>query len=532
MKKILIILLVTILSPLSLVASETPEQLQDGVLTIGTDCGYAPFSFINSEDSDTAVKVSGSQSMCDGYDVMIAQNLADQFDVDLEIKLIAFDGLIPALNSGQIDMIVAGMSNTPERSAKIDFTKPYHESGLELSLVVASNSPYASANKLTDFSGGTFSSQLGTFHGDFLPQIPGIEIADPMEGFDGLMQSTQNGVIDGYINETAAAIEQTEGNDKLTYVELPQGKDGLQVSEEYQGEAIGIKKDSDQFLSAVNDGLDNIGDSKREKYMEVAKAKADGSYVAQDNFLIRTWNLFSSNKSIYLEGLKVTLLLAVFGTFFGTLIGLILVGLRIQEVHYKDKSTIRVIKKVCNIVAIVYIDIVRGTPMMVQAMLFFYGIAANIMSPNVAGAIIISLNTGAYIAEILRSGIQSIDKGQFEAAWSLGMTNVQTFIHVVGPQTLKNSLPALGNELIVNVKDSSVLSVIAVSELFYSTKQAASSGYMYSESYFIAAIFYLIITMVLTRLLNYIVKKYLGSSAKNEISMQNIEEVVSYDSVK
>ncbi len=180
-----------------------------------------------------------------------------------------------------------------------------------------------------------------------------------------------------------------------------------------------------------------------------------------------------------------------------------------------------------NIIAIIYIDIIRGTPMMVQAMLFFYGIAADIMDPNVAGIFIISFNTAAYIAEILRSGINAIDKGQVEAGRSLGLSNTQTFIYIVIPQTVKNTLPALANELIVNIKDSSVLSVIAVSELFYATKQAASAGYHYTEAYFISAIIYLLLTIILTRLLNYWMKKVLKNDDTDKLmNLQNIEEAV------
>ncbi len=526
MKKILVMMMFIItLVPLNLSASTSYEQIEDGTLTIGTDCAYAPYAFTTAAEnaSDTAVQIADSTSYCDGYDIMIASQIADQLGVDLEVKVISFDGLIPALNSGQIDAIIAGMSATPERAKEIDFSDNYYDSNLTMSIVTNTDNPYANGSSVNDFEGANISSQLGTFHGELLPQVPGVNEVAPMESVDVLMQATKAGTIDGYITEQEAAVAQANSNDDLTYVDL----EGLEIPAEFSGVALGIKKGSDDFVAEINTILAGISDDDRAAMMTEADAKSKGEYVEETNFLSDVWSLFTANKSLYAAGIKTTLILALLGTVFGTLIGFVIVGLRIQEVHYKDKGYIKFLKKLANIIAIVYIDIIRGTPMMVQAMLFFYGIAANIMDPNTAGVIIISFNTAAYIAEILRSGINAIDDGQMEAGRSLGLTNTQTFIYVIIPQTIKNTLPALANELIVNIKDSSVLSVIAVSELFYATKQAASAGYQYTEAYFISAVIYLILTITLTRILNIVMRKMLNNDKTDEMmNMQNIEEAV------
>ncbi len=514
--------------PLQFSASETYEQLEDGTFTIGTDCAYAPYAFTTTEAnaSDTAIKIADSTSYCDGYDIMIANQIADALDVEVEVKVISFDGLIPALNSGQIDAIIAGMSATPERQKEIDFSANYYDDNLTMGIVMGANSQYANQTSASDFSGAELSSQLGTFHGDLLNEMPGVEIVTPMESVDVLMQATKSGTIDGYITEEETAVSQGNSSDDLTYVLL----DDLQIPAEFSGVALGIKKGSDDFLAEINTVLNGISNKQRIEMMDEANDKANGEYVADTSFLSSVWTLFTSNKELYAEGLKTTLILAILGTVFGTLFGFVIVGLRIQEVHYKDKPIIKGLKKTANVIAIIYIDIIRGTPMMVQAMLFFYGIAANLMEPNTAGVIIISFNTAAYIAEILRSGINAIDPGQMEAGRSLGLTNIQTFIYVIIPQTLKNTVPALANELIVNIKDSSVLSVIAVSELFYATKQAASTGYQYTEAYFISAIIYLILTITLTRILNLVMRKLLKVENTDEMmNMQNMEEAVKYD---
>ncbi len=505
--------------------NETSEELSDGVLTVATDCEYAPYAFgVTSENaSSSAVQSENSSGYCDGYDIMIAREIADYLGVDLEVKVISFDGLVPALNSGQIDAITAGMSATPERKESMNFSDNYYDNDLVMSIVLNKNSNYASASSINDFTDAKLSSQLGTFHGDVLASLPGVDIQMPMESPDSLIQATKNGVIDGYITEHEVAVSQAKSSDQLIYVDL----NDLQLDPGFSGVAIGIKKGSDEFTNQINQALATISNADRQKMMDEATAKNDGTFEDKQSFLLNSANLFWNNKELYASGLKTTLVVSLLGTIFGVLIGFVIVLMRIQQIHYKDKLLIKVIKKTSKFIAILYIDIIRGTPMMVQAMLFFYGIVANIMEPNSAGIIIISFNTAAYVAEILRGGINSLDIGQVEAARSLGLSEVQTFIYIVVPQTIKSTLPALANQMILNIKDSSVLSVIAVSELFYATKQAASAGYMYTEAYFISAIIYLVLTIALTRLLSVVMRKLLDDQHADDVmTLQNIEEVV------
>ncbi len=234
---------------------------------------------------------------------------------------------------------------------------------------------------------------------------------------------------------------------------------------------------------------------------------------------------------LLLEGIFNTLLLATLGTIFGIIIGLIIAMISSIEVTSRDKGFVKFFKKSVILLTKIYVDVVRGTPMMVQAMVFFYGLAyAGLnLSPLVAGLLIISFNTAAYIAEIIRSGINAIDSGQMEAAVSLGLSHKVAMIKIILPQALKNTIPALMNELIVNVKDSSVLSVIGVTELFYMTKGAASQNYLYFQSYVLTAIIYLILTKTLTVLFTWIIKTYVDKENKMNISVpqsQTAPEVI------
>jgi putative lysine transport system permease protein len=157
----------------------------------------------------------------------------------------------------------------------------------------------------------------------------------------------------------------------------------------------------------------------------------------------------------------------------------------------------------------VYVDIIRGTPMMIQAIILYYWVLYPVLNLGFLGAgiFIVSINTAAYATEVLRGSIQAIDDGQMEAARSLGMSNKQAMMKVILPQAFKNSVPAIGNELVINIKDSSVLSVIGVIELMYQSKAAASQYYLQVESALVAAVIYLILTMSATRLLEYIVNR-------------------------
>ena len=145
--------------------------------------------------------------------------------------------------------------------------------------------------------------------------------------------------------------------------------------------------------------------------------------------------------------------------------------------------------------------------MIVQAMVIYYGsaLAFEIDIDRIAAALfIVSINTGAYMSEIVRGGIISVDKGQFEAAQAIGMNHFQTMTNVVLPQVVRNILPATGNEFVINIKDTSVLNVISVSELFFQTKTVAGNNFRYFETFFITCILYFVMTFTITRILRYI----------------------------
>ena len=219
---------------------------------------------------------------------------------------------------------------------------------------------------------------------------------------------------------------------------------------------------------------------------------------------------------LFLKGTANTLIVSITGTIAGFIIGLAVAIVRTVPVSEKDFILKRIFLKVVKFILVAYIEVFRCTPMIVQATVIYYGALQylGIDAPIIPAAIfIISINTGAYMAEIIRGGIISVDPGQTEGAHSIGMTHRQTMMSVVLPQAVRNIMPSIGNEFVINIKDSSVLNVIAVTELFFMTKSAAGTYYRYFEAYFITAVIYFILTFTVTRILRLIERKMDGKDS-------------------
>ena len=217
--------------------------------------------------------------------------------------------------------------------------------------------------------------------------------------------------------------------------------------------------------------------------------------------------------SYLLSGVGYTMLIALVGTIAGFLIGL-LTGV-VRTAPMSKNGFVRALHKILNAIIAVYIEVFRGTPMMVQAMVIYWGYAfANdgATLPLIpAGLFIVSINTGAYMAEIVRGGIISIDRGQFEGAMSIGMSHGQTMLRVIIPQVLRNILPSISNEFVINIKDTSVLNVIGVTELYYMAGVIKRINLQTFQTYAVICVLYFILTFTVTRLLRLLERKLEGS---------------------
>lgn len=215
----------------------------------------------------------------------------------------------------------------------------------------------------------------------------------------------------------------------------------------------------------------------------------------------------------FLKGAGVSMWLALVGTLFGCIIGFVVGIIQTIPEERNDSVGKRVLIRIIKFIMACYVEFFRGTPMMAQAMFIYFGSSYlfNInMSMWFAAILIVSINTGAYMAETVRGGILSVDPGQTEGAKAIGMTHVQTMTNVILTQALRNIMPQIGNNLIINIKDTCVLSIIGTVELFYTTKGVAGALYTYFEAFTIAMIIYFIMTFTCSRLLRLLEKKMDG----------------------
>ena len=231
------------------------------------------------------------------------------------------------------------------------------------------------------------------------------------------------------------------------------------------------------------------------------------------SFLNDVLNIFIKYYPQLLTGVGNTLLIALTSTAAGLALGL-LTGV-VRTAPMSKNPVLRALHKLLNAIIAIYVEIFRGTPMMVQSMVIYWGYAyatgGDTLPLIPSGILIVSINTGAYRAEIVRGGIISIDRGQFEGAMSIGMTHAQTMFKVIIPQVMRNILPSVSNEFVINIKDTSVLNVIGVTELYYFAGIIKRQNFQTFQTYLVVCVLYFILTFTVTRLLRWVERKLDGN---------------------
>ncbi len=265
-KKNLMIVVLVLVCALVLCGCGNKEEESANTFTVGLECNYAPYNWTQTDDSNGAVAISDGSGYCGGYDVQIAKQIAASMNKDLVIVKTEWDGLIPAVNSGKIDAVIAGMSPTEERKTSVDFSEPYYES--ELVIVVKADSEYANATSLEDFEGAKIVAQLNTFHDTVIDQIPNVQHQTAMETFPAMIVAVESGKVDGYVSELPGAVSAQASNPDLTYVEFSDGE-GFEASEEDVAISIAVKKGS-TLLADINTALEGISEDDRQSLMENA----------------------------------------------------------------------------------------------------------------------------------------------------------------------------------------------------------------------------------------------------------------------
>ena len=273
MKRIIAIILSAVLLCTALVScgnassSDLEKVRSNGKIVVGMECAYAPYNWTVSTESETTHPISNSTgSYADGYDVAIAKLIAEGLGVSLEIKAIEWDGLIPALEAGEIDMIIAGMSPTEERKLSISFSDTYFDSNLVM--VVRKDGAYANATAISDFGGAKVTGQLNTFHYNVIDQIAGVNKTTALQDFSALIQSLESGAIDGYVCEKPGAISAVASNPDFTYVEFAAGN-GFSCDPAESSISVGIRQNSD-LVDSINAVINGLTTAEKEAIMNAA----------------------------------------------------------------------------------------------------------------------------------------------------------------------------------------------------------------------------------------------------------------------
>lgn len=452
-----------------------PNARADGeTYVVATDTTFAPFEFQDAQGNFV------------GIDMDLIRAIAEDQNFTVDIKPLGFDAALQAVQANQVDGVIAGMSITDERKKVFDFSEPYFESGIQMA-VLADNDDIKSYE---DLRGKRVSVKNGTQGADFANSIKdkyGFEVvsfADSSTMFDEVKTGNSVAVFEDY-PVLLYGIAQGNGFKTVTPKEDPTG----------YGFAVNKGRNA-ELLQKFNAGLNNLKQSGR--YDEIIDSYlGEGASTDDDSF----FGLIKSTLPLLLEGLKMTIILSVVSIAIALVLGTIFGLMRVSRAIW------------LRAIGTAFVDIFRGTPLLVQAFFIYFGIPSALgfqMSALTAGIITLSLNAGAYMTEIVRGGILSVDKGQMEAARSLGIGYLPTMRKVILPQAIRTMIPSYINQFVITLKDTSILSVIGIAELTQTGRIIIAGNYKSFEMWLIIGIIYFIVIMALTKLSDWVASRVGG----------------------
>ncbi|WP_260239397.1 ABC transporter substrate-binding protein/permease [Limosilactobacillus fermentum] len=446
--------------------------------TIGTVDTFEPF-----EIQDKNGTYNGKNP---GIEIEMLREIAKHEGFKYNLKIMSFNATLTALEAGQIDASMGGMSVTDERKAKIDFSKSYYTDGVVMA--VPENSKIT---KLSQLKGKTVDVKSGTSSAIYANSVK------DKYGFKVKYFNTSNTMWNDVMNGNAAA---TFDDGPVLQYGIRNGIKLKIVTKEINSTpvAIGVKKGQNQeLLNKLNDGITWLKETGRMQKIINKYTKGDAAKTETDSDR-GVWGLIKSNKDALLSGLGETLLLTVVGVALALLFGGILGVMGISD------------RKIFSSISSVIIYIFRGMPMIVLAFFIYIGMPSVIghkIPLFTAGILTLMLDEGAYVGAIVKGGFQAVDRGQWEAARSLGLPYYKTLVKVIMPQGIKIMVPSLVNQLIITLKDTSILSAIGVMELTQTGTVIIARNMEGFKIWLIIGVIYIIIITLLTWLSNYVQRK-------------------------
>ncbi|HDB9019887.1 TPA: ABC transporter permease subunit [Staphylococcus aureus] len=446
---------------------QTWEKIKErGELRVGLSADYAPMEFEHTVNGKTEYA---------GVDIDLAKKIAKDNNLKLKIVNMSFDSLLGALKTGKIDIIISGMTSTPERKKQVDFSDSYM---MTKNIMLVKKDKVNEYKDIKDFNNKKVGAQKGTEQEKIAQtEIENASITS-LSRLPDVILALKSGKVEGAVVEKPVAEAYLKQNPKL-------GISNVKFNEEEKDTVIAVPKDSPKLLSQINKTIKEVKDKGLiDKYM------TNAANVMNDDS-----GFISKYGSFFLKGIKITILISLIGVALGSILGAFVALMKLSKI------------KIISWIASIYIEILRGTPMLVQVFIVFFGITAALgldISALVCGTIALVINSSAYIAEIIRAGINAVDKGQMEAARSLGLNYRQTMKSVIMPQAIKNILPALGNEFVTLIKESSIVSTIGVGEIMFNAQVVQGISFDPFTPLLVAAALYFVLTFVLTRIMNMI----------------------------
>lgn len=455
-------------------------------LVIGTDPGFKPFEYRQ-----------GGKIV--GFDIDLAQEIANDTGRQLVIEEMNFDGLIAALQAGKIDMAVAGMSVTLERAQNVNFSNPYY---LASQMIIVRDNDGRIGGK-ADLTGKKVGVQLGTTGDTIVSELPQVTKVQ-FSAVPAVLQELRSGRIDAAVLDNAPAETYIKTNPDLKMLDT-------KLSEENY--AIALRKNRTDLLQEVNAAIKRVNqDGTYQRLIEKHFSEPLSEQMSLVNIFL------GDQRYMYLiKGLGVTLFLAAISTVIGVAIGLVVALMRISRVYplrflYKAKSPRLKNWAQANPLAWLakfYTDVIRGTPLLVQLLIMYYVVFGSYQNvPKlVVAALAFGINSGAYVAELIRAGFESLPKGQWEAAKSLGLSYPQTIWYVTMPQALKVALPSLISEFITLLKETSIVGWIGATDLMRGADNIRFQTATAFEALIAAALIYLTLTTIFTKLMTRVEKR-------------------------
>ena len=482
------------------------------VLRVGVEGMTVPCAWTQSNDANGAVPIAGTNQYLCGFEIEYMKRICALAGYRMEAYKFDWDGLMMAVPAGKVDCAVAMISPTDDRRQTMDFTVPYYYA--DTVAVVQKDGPYAKADSVADLTGARATSMLNTtWYSIQVDRIPEVDKKPAMENVPALVVALQSDKVDIVLLDRPTAEGVVAANGDLCIAPMP-GTGNFNTTKEETAVSIALPKGSEALLAELNAAIAKISPEDLDA-MIAAACQHQPMEQAEDN--IATLSFFEMVGLLlreygpgFVKGAGIALLLALFGTLFGTMIGCTTGAVAAFPLDEEGSFLKRGCLHAAQAIVSFYVWLFRGTPMMVQAMVIYYGAAQLLgwnMNPMWAGLFIISINTGAYMTETVRGGILSVDAGQMEGAEAIGMSTFQSMFRVILPQGFKSIIPQIGNYLISNIKDTSLLSVITVGELFYRAREAAGQYFRFFEVFFIVSLIYLFLTTVVTYLLHRLEKK-------------------------